>query len=90
MGESAASVVIEKCLIYFGFLGKDLPTLSKSDPRKMMIAGLIRYHYPVSVFWVSEKLTMGHFTTVSKAMHFYDGAKGDWKKKKQQILKFVV
>ena len=89
LGESAASVVVEKCLIYFGLSEKDLPTLPKSDSRKMMIAGLIRYHYPVSVTWVSEKLMMGHFTTVSKAMHFYNGAEGTWKKKKQQILKFI-
>ena len=32
---------------------------------------------------------MGHFSTVSRAMHFYDGAKGDWKKKKRQILEFI-
>ncbi len=56
----------------------------------MMITGLIRYHYPVSVTWVSEKLMMGHFSTVSRAMHIYDGAKGDWKKKKRQILEFIV
>lgn len=89
LGESAASLVIEKCLQYFGLSENDLPTLSKSDPRKMMIAGLIRYHYPVSVFWVSNKLAMGHFTTVSRAMHFYDRAEGAWEKKKRRILKFI-
>jgi REP element-mobilizing transposase RayT len=89
LGESAASLVIEKCLQYFGLSENDLPTLSKSDPRKMMIAGLIRYHYPVSVLWVSNKLAMGHFTTVSRAMHFYDRTEGAWEKKKQCILKFI-
>jgi REP element-mobilizing transposase RayT len=89
LGESAASLVIEKCLQYFGLSENDLSTLSKSDPRKMMIAGLIRYHYPVSVFWVSNKLAMGHFTTVSRAMHFYDRTEGAWEKKKQCILKFI-
>ncbi len=89
LGESAASLVIDKCLQYFGLSENDLLTLSKSDPRKMMIAGLIRYHYPVSVFWVSSKLSMGHFTTVSHAMHFYDKAEGAWDKKKRRILKFI-
>ena len=81
--------MIEKCLKYFKISEDDLATLSKSDPRKMMIAGLIRYHYPVSVFWVSNRLAMGHFTTVSRAMHFYDRAEGVWEKKKRRILKFI-
>ena len=89
LSESAACVVINKCLRYFGLTHQDLTDISKSDPRKMLIAGLIRYHYPVSVRWVSEILGMGHFTTVSRAMHFYDGAEDTWKKKKQQILKFI-
>jgi hypothetical protein len=32
---------------------------------------------------------MGHFTTVSRAMRFYDGTKGKWAKEKQRILKFI-
>jgi hypothetical protein len=56
---------------------------------KMLIAGLLRYHYPVSVEWVSEQLCMGHFTTVSRAMRFYDEAEGIWKREKRQILKFI-
>jgi len=89
LGESAACAVIEKCLQYFGLSENVLPTLSKSDPRKMIIAGLLRYHYPVSVTWVSEKLKMGHVSTISRAMHYYYEAKDDWKKKKGHILEFI-
>jgi len=32
---------------------------------------------------------VGHFTTVSWAMRFYDEAEGKWAKEKQQILKFI-
>jgi hypothetical protein len=53
------------------------------------MAGLLRYHYPVRVQWVSEQLVMGRFTTVSRAMRFYDEAEGKWKTEKQQILKFI-
>ncbi len=55
----------------------------------MPIAGLLRYHFPVSVAWMSDQLVMGHFTTVSRAMRFYDHAEGKWKRKKRQILKFI-
>jgi len=89
LGESTAGAVIVRCLKYFGISEEDLERLSKSDPRKMLIAGLIRYHYPVSTTWVSEKLAMGHFTTVSRAMRFYDGAEGKWKKQKQHILRLI-
>ena len=67
----------------------DLPRLAKSDPRKFLIAGLLRYHYPVKVQWVSDQLVMGHFTTVSRAMRFYDEAEGKWAREKKKILKFI-
>ena len=89
LGEAAARRVLVRCLDYFGLVSSDLPALAKSDPRKLLIAGLLRYHYPVRVRWVSEQLGMGHFTTVSRAMKFYDGAQGEWAEKKQRILRFI-
>jgi len=89
LGEAAAEKVLRECLGHFGLVSSDLPKLAKSDPRKMLIAGLLRYHYPVRVGWVSEKLVMGHFTTVSRAMKFYDQAEGKWLKEKRRILKFI-
>jgi hypothetical protein len=89
LNETAAQTVLQRCLKHFDIKREDLQRMPKSDPVKMLIAGLLRYHYPVSAQWVSDQLNMGHFTTVSRAMRFYDGAKGGWIKKKQQILKFI-
>jgi len=89
LGEASASAVFQKCLDYFGMTPDDLRRLPKSAPVKMLIAGLLRYHYPVSADWVGRKLSMGHFTTVSRAMRFYDEVEGAWAKEKQQILKFI-
>lgn len=86
---AAADAVLKKCLTHFGLSRTDLPSLPKSDSRKMLIAGLLRYHYPVRVQWISENLSMGHFTTVSRAMRFYDDPEDPWKKEKQCILKFI-
>lgn len=89
VGEASASVVLRKCLDHFGILPEALSRLPKSAPEKMLIAGLLRYHYSVSAEWASKQLSMGHFTTVSRAMRFYDEAEGIWAKEKQQILKFI-
>lgn len=89
LSEAAAQVVLKKCLDHFEIKPDELPRLPKSAPVKMLIAGFLRYHYPVGAEWVSKQLAMGHFTTVSRAMRFYDDADGKWAKKKQQILKFI-
>ena len=89
LSEAAAGEVLNKCLACFKLDRSDLPRLAKSNPRKFLIAGLLRYHYPVRTPWVSDQLVMGHFATVSRAMRFYDEAKGVWAIEKQQILKFI-
>jgi REP element-mobilizing transposase RayT len=89
LGEAAAQKTLEKCLARFGINRKDLLDLPKSDQRKQMIAGLLRYHYPVQAQWVSDQLSMGHFTTISRAMRFYDNAEGKWAREKNKILKFI-
>lgn len=86
---AAADQIVAAGLKYFGLERAQLPGLPKSDPRKMLIAGLVRHHYPVSVVWVSQTLAMGHFTTVSRAMRFYDDARGRWATVKKAILKFI-
>ncbi|QHI68698.1 transposase [Tichowtungia aerotolerans] len=87
--EAAAEAVLQKCLAYFRIEQDGLCRMAKSAPEKMLIAGLLRYHYPVRAEWVSGRLVMGHFTTVSRAMKFYDQAEGEWLKNKEQILKFI-
>jgi len=89
LSEAAATCVLDECLSYYKLSRSDLSRLAKSDPRKLLIAGLLRYHYPVRVQWVSNQLQMGHFTTVSRAMRFYDEAEGKWAKEKEQILRFI-
>ena len=89
MAEDAAEAIILCCLKYFGIKKAELTKLPKSDKRKQLIAGLLRYNYPVRVQWVSDKLCMGHFTTVSRAMRFYDNAVGKYLKQKKMILRFI-
>lgn len=89
LSEEAARQVLARCLQYFGVTEKDLLLMKKSDPRKMLIAGLLRYHYPVSALWVSDQLKMGHYTTISRAMRFYREPEGQWGFEKQQIHKFI-
>jgi REP element-mobilizing transposase RayT len=89
LSEAAARVVLERCLIHFSWTKDDLKRMKKSDPRKMLIAGLLRYHFPVKAKWLSEILCMGHFTTVSRAMRFYDHPANEWVDEKIEILKFI-
>ena len=89
VGEAAAKVALNKCLAHFNLEPADLARMPKSHPQKMLIAGLLRYHFPVRAGWVGQQLAMGHFTTVSRAMRFYDEAEGLWRKEKRQILKFI-
>ena len=89
LGEAAATETLEKCLVHFKLDPSDLPRLAKSDARKLLIAGLLRYHYPVRAQWVGDQLEMGHFTTVSRAMKFYDEPGEVWGREKERILKFI-
>ena len=89
LGEIAAQKVMDRCLEYFELSRDDLSCLPKSDARKMLIAGLLRYHFPVSAAWVGENLCMGHYTTVSRAMQFFDKPDALWMDDKEQILKFT-
>lgn len=88
LSEAAAEAVLLKCLSHFGIQRKELPRIAKSAPEKMLIAGLLRYNFPVSAAWVADVLSMGHYTTVSRAMKFYDKAEGEWAKRKEEVLKF--
>lgn len=89
LSEAAAMVVLNQCLNYFKLDAAELPGLAKSDSRKFLMAGLLRYYYPVRVQWVSDQLSMGHFTTISRAMKFYDDPGDEWGKDKAAILKFI-
>jgi hypothetical protein len=67
------------------------PLFSQLPPEsKVMTHEIYRLtRMAVSVDWVGQQLSMGHFTTVSRAMRFYEEAEGKWASEKQQILKFI-
>ena len=83
----AAEAVVLKCLTYFGMRREALCRMAKSAPEKMLMAGLLRYKFPVSASWIAQTLCMGHYTIVSKAVKFYDEAQGEWAEKKRDIIK---
>jgi hypothetical protein len=89
LGETAAQAVMDRCLEHFGIAREELLRLPKSDPRKMLVAGLLRYRFPVSAAWLGKVLCMGHYTTVSRAMRFFDDPGREWIADKEQILKFT-
>ena len=84
-----AEKILERCLKHFKLDDDSLQKMPKSAPVKQLIAGLLRRHFPVRVQWVSDRLAMGHFTTVCRAMKFYDVPPEKWEKEKQQILRFI-
>jgi REP element-mobilizing transposase RayT len=88
LSEAAAEAVLLKCLNHFGMRRDELPRVAKSAPEKMLMAGLPRYYYPVSAAWIAEALCMGHYTTVTRAVRFFDNPGADWGKEKGEILKF--
>jgi len=88
LGEAAAEAVMLRCLSYFGLRREELPRMTKSAPEKRLMAGLLRYTFPVSAVWIAQELSMGHYTSVSKAVRFYDQAEGAWAEKKADISKF--
>ena len=51
------------------------------------MVGLLRYTFLVSDAWIAHELSMGHYTSVSKVVKFYDKAEGDWAEKKADIVK---
>ena len=53
--------MLGRCLESFKLVPDELHHLPKSDPRKMLVAGLLRYHFPVSASWISRALSMGHY-----------------------------
>lgn len=89
LGEEGASEALAACLALLEFTNEDLKRMKKADPHKLLIAGLLRYRFPVSVSWVAEVLDMGHYTTVSRSMHFFDDPGEEWEAIKQIILRFT-
>lgn len=66
--EHAAEQLLSQGLSTFSLSKNDLPNMKKSDPRKKVIAWLIRSNTSIRNQWISEKLHMGTPTNLS---HFH-------------------
>jgi putative transposase len=64
-GGREAERIIAIALEEFGLERADLPTLRKSDLRKVLIASLLRRDTTVPRMWIAQELEMGHPTAVS-------------------------
>lgn len=67
-GEAAAQRRLEKALPSLGLEMEELKRLPKSAPEKVALAWWLREGATVSLRWVGERLEMGHYTRVTKAV----------------------
>jgi REP element-mobilizing transposase RayT len=56
----------EAALAYFNLKESDLPNLKRNDPRKLMLAQLIRQRTSVTNAWIARELSLGHASSVSR------------------------
>lgn len=63
----AASAWLEKGLAVYGLTVESLSTLRKGDKRKQVLGWWLSRRTCVGSDWISERLVMGHRTSVSKA-----------------------
>jgi putative transposase len=92
IGQSAANKALEKGLRVCGLKKNELALMRKGEERKLLLAGWVRKHFPVSARWCASQLHMGHVSTVARATRFYNKASGKWSrlgKKLDQILDFT-
>ena len=68
-----------------GLNTKELQATRKSDPRKQVIAWLVRTQTTVTNRWVSNELNMGHEMNVSKAVRLVE--EGERKKALARLKK---
>lgn len=64
---------------------KELAALRKSDPRKAVVAILLRKRTAVSTGWIAERLAMGHASTVSRLAKD-EASRGPLFRKLEQII----
>ena len=65
--ERAASARLEQGLAVYGLTEENLATLKKGDKRKQVLAWWLSRRTCVGSDWISERLVMGHRTSVPKA-----------------------
>lgn len=74
-GEEQAERWLAEGLQVAGLVGKDLPGLKGSDPRKLALAELLWKRTTVSQEWIAEKLSMRSAANVSQQLRRLDRVK---------------
>jgi len=67
-GEAAAERRLKRAMGCLGLTLKELKDLAKGAAEKVVLAWWLREGTTVSLRWVSERLEMGHYTRVTKAI----------------------
>ncbi len=63
--ETHATILLSRGLDVLGLRQEDLPALAKSDPKKAVLAWVIKSRTAVSSEWISHHLHMGHISNIS-------------------------
>ncbi len=82
VAELNAQRVLVKGLSVLGLKQENLAEMKKGDKRKLLLAGWLRAHCPVSAKWCSQTLNLGHPSTNTRAMNLYLNPPSDLKNKK--------
>jgi hypothetical protein len=66
--KAAAERLVAKSLKALGLTEADLRELRFGSPEKVALAWWLRKHTTVSLGWVADRMNMGHYTRVTKAV----------------------
>jgi hypothetical protein len=85
--EQTAERLAQQALVALGLDEEDLSGLKKSDPRKRVVAWLLRSRTGVTNRWVSERLAMGHDVNVSQSTRMVrEGASAELRRLQRQAM----
>ena len=73
--EEAAEVLLRQGLDVVGLKESALSSLAHNDFRKQGLAWLIKSHTSVTGVWLSQRLSMGHLSNLSRALALFRNAK---------------
>jgi hypothetical protein len=85
--EDAAEVLLRQGLDVVGLKESDLSSLARNDLRIQGLAWLIKTHTSVTGVWLSQRLSMGHLSNLSRALARFRSAKEHNVKKLKKDLK---
>lgn len=85
--EDAAEALLRQGLDLVGLKESDLGSLARNDLRIQGLAWLIKTHTSVTGVWLSQRLSMGHLSNLSRALARFRNAKEHKVKKLKRDLK---